>query len=191
MGSQNETPPNRLTSGLVYHVHIWSEEVKPLYRYVDVSDPLIEEAGARQGHDLNIAALFAAMIHGLDEQWVETVYVSRTTLRKWAVGHMETLLSLTLNQGNALRTFRRPDIIAAVYDISDSNENTVFYIAAETSHSGRGEGHRQGYRQCEDYQGGYGSRSLSRGCHGQTAPVEGRGSTVQALRGRRSVRRGK
>ena len=106
-----------------------------MYRYVGVRDPLIEEAGARQGHDLMIAALFAE-IHGLDEQWVETAYVSRTTLRKWAVGHMETLISLTLNQGNALRTFRRPYIIAAVYDIADSNENTVFYIAAETSHSG-------------------------------------------------------
>lgn len=89
---------------------------------------------AANREDLEIAAHFADT-HGLNAEWIETEHIRRTTLRQWTVNHRAALLSLDLKQTNPLIKFRRPDIIAAVSDVTDENATPAFYIAVEASYS--------------------------------------------------------
>ena len=89
---------------------------------------------AANREDLEIAAKFVDA-HGLNAEWIETEHIRRTTLRQWTVNYRATLLTLDLKQTNPLMKFRRPDIIAAISDVTVEGSTPVFYIAVEASYS--------------------------------------------------------
>lgn len=89
---------------------------------------------AANKEDLEIAAQFADA-HGLNAEWIETEHIRRSTLRQWTVNHRAALLSLDLKQANPLIKFRRPDIIAAITDVTGESARPAFYIAVEASYS--------------------------------------------------------
>ena len=89
---------------------------------------------AANREDLEIAAKFADA-HGLNAEWIETEHIRRTTLRQWTVNYSAALLTLDLKQTNPLMKFRRPDIIAAISDVTVEGSTPVFYIAVEASYS--------------------------------------------------------
>ena len=89
---------------------------------------------ATNSDDLEIAALFAHR-HGLDVDMIETLHLSRRTLDRWVGTHIDALRSLELESG-ALRSFRRPDIVAEVKDMAaDQDAAPSYYITVEASYT--------------------------------------------------------
>ena len=89
---------------------------------------------ASNSADLDIAALFAHR-HGLDEDRIQTWHLSRRSLDTLVATHIETLRSLGL-EPNALRSFRRPDIVAEVNDLAAGQDAAPsYYIAVEASYT--------------------------------------------------------
>ena len=89
---------------------------------------------ASNSDDLEIAALFAHR-HGLDADMIETLHLSRRRLDTWVGIHIDALRSLGLESG-ALRSFRRPDIVAEVKDMAaDQDAEPSYYITVEASYT--------------------------------------------------------
>lgn len=84
--------------------------------------------------DVEIARKFAGA-HGLDSVPIDTTHIGRSTLREWVKIHINALLAIDLKQSNPLDKFIRPDIIAAIIDVTDEDATPAFYIAVEASYS--------------------------------------------------------
>ena len=86
---------------------------------------------------VEISDLFA-YLHGVKR--TDAMPVGRSTLRSWLKGkYTEVVEALGLRE-RAWRTFRNPDIIAAVHDLmADDDASPLYYIAVEASYSIDGE----------------------------------------------------
>ena len=84
---------------------------------------------------LGIASLFADR-HSLPSHMVEVWQVGRNTLRDIVRDHEQELLSLNLaGAEGALRSFRRPDVIAGVKHLAaEDDAEPVYYITMEASY---------------------------------------------------------
>ena len=84
---------------------------------------------------LGIASLFADR-HSLPSHMVEVWQLGRNTLRDIVRDHEQELLSLNLSGAEgALRSFRRPDLIAGVKHLAaDEDAEPEYYITMETSY---------------------------------------------------------
>ena len=89
---------------------------------------------AASKEDVEIARKFTS-VHGLDSVPIDTTHIGRSTLRVWVKTHLDVLLALDLKQSNPLDKFIRPDIIAAITDITDEDTTPVYYLAVEASSS--------------------------------------------------------
>ncbi|MDE2688564.1 MAG: hypothetical protein OXI16_13855 [Chloroflexota bacterium] len=84
--------------------------------------------------DVEIARKFTGA-HGLDSVPIDTTHIGRSTLREWVKAHLETLLAIDLKQSNPLDKFIRPDIIAAITDVTGEDVTPAFFLAVEASYS--------------------------------------------------------
>ena len=84
--------------------------------------------------DVEIARKFTGA-QGLDSVPIDTTHIGRSTLREWVKVHLDVLLAIDLKQSNPLDKFLRPDIIAAVTDVTVEDATPAFYIAVEASYS--------------------------------------------------------
>ena len=84
--------------------------------------------------DVEIARKFTGA-HGLDSVPIDTTHIGRSTLREWVKTHIDALLAIDLKQSNPLDKFIRPDIIAAITDVTGEDATPAFYIAVEASYS--------------------------------------------------------
>ena len=86
---------------------------------------------------VEISDLFAH-IHGV--KFTEAMPIGRHDLRSWLKGeHTEVIEALRLRE-RAWRTFREPDIVAAVHDLmAESYDSPLYYICVEASYSIDGE----------------------------------------------------
>ena len=84
--------------------------------------------------DVEIARNFTGA-HGLDSVPIDTTLIGISTLREWVKIHKDALLAIDLKQSNALDKFIRPDIVAAIIDVTDEEATPAFYMAVEASYS--------------------------------------------------------
>ncbi len=85
--------------------------------------------------DLGIASLFADR-HSLPPDMIEIWQLGRNTLRDIVRDHEQELRSLNLEGEGALRSFRRPDLIAGVKHLAaEDDAEPEYYIAVEASYT--------------------------------------------------------
>ena len=83
---------------------------------------------------LDIAGLFADR-HSLPSHMVEVWQMGRSALRDIVRDHEQALISLNLAGEGALRSFRRPDLIAGVKHLAaEEDAEPEYYIAMEASY---------------------------------------------------------
>ena len=84
---------------------------------------------------LDIAGLFADR-HSLPSHMVEVWQMGRSALRDIVRDHEQALISLNLAGEGALRSFRRPDLIAGVKHLAaEEDAEPEYYIAMEASYT--------------------------------------------------------
>jgi len=84
---------------------------------------------------LGIASLFANR-HSLPPDMIELWQLGRNTLSDIVRDHEQALRSLNLEGEGALRSFRRPDLIAGVkYLAAEDNAEPEYYIVMEASYT--------------------------------------------------------
>ena len=123
------------------------KEIKLVGENVNRLDQTVREQGQAQSSfrgnyaqdasiegSLVIASLFADR-HSLPPDMVEVWQVGRTTLRNIVRDHEQALRSLNLVGEGALRSFRRPDVIAGVKHLAtDEDAEPDYYITMEASY---------------------------------------------------------
>ena len=136
------------TAAINRRLDMVEKEIKQVGQSVDKLDQTIREQTQAQSSfrgnyaqdagiegSLGIASLFADR-HSLPSHMVEVWQLGRNTLRDIVRDHEQALISLNLaGEEGALRSFRRPDLIAGVKHLAaEEDAEPEYYIAMEASY---------------------------------------------------------
>ena len=136
------------TAAINRRLDMVEKEIKLVGQNVNSLDQTIREHGQAQSsfrgnhaqdaaikESLDIAGLFADS-HSLPSHMVEVWQMGRSALRDIVRDHEQELISLNLAGEGALRSFRRPDLIAGVKHLAaEEDAEPEYYIAMEASYT--------------------------------------------------------
>ena len=145
---ESTTALQESTAAINRRLDMVEKEIKLVGQNVNSLDQTIREHGQAQSsfrgnhaqdaaikESLDIAGLFADR-HSLPSHMVEVWQLGRSALRDIVRDHEQALISLNLAGEGALRSFRRPDLIAGVKHLAaEEDAEPEYYIAMEASYT--------------------------------------------------------